>query len=225
MMPEQFDKLLKSLEILTLARIECQTFCLKDSFNEYFGQPNRFDVDAPYRDFESFFKSPILNGFWKDFLTPSNISNEKDACKNGCVLYEQLKLELANLTTQLFINSNAEILVYPTANGLPLFLNNLNDNSMVGTFLSSSTGYPSINVPISSLDGFPLSVSFLARSENTTRLLRFAKHVEDKLYKFSLPKNTPLIPQVKCNALNNKFHPKIVLFVILIFISLFILET
>lgn len=60
----------------------CQSNCVNHSLNSYFGEKARFDVDAPYKTFEEFSQSPLLNRFWATYFRPPIGSRGKSIWDN-----------------------------------------------------------------------------------------------------------------------------------------------
>lgn len=105
-----------------------------------------------------------------------------------CVRFLTAKRKIGDTIEEFMKNNSVDLLVYPYDNQLPPHVNG-NDpprTSFLTALLSSSSGLPSVNVPMGLVDGVPIGLTALGKRNSEKDLVQFAFSY-DNLMKTRVP--------------------------------------
>ena len=186
---------------------DCSKYCLKYSMNKYFNDSDRFSYDAPYKDFEALVKSPLLKSYWAKELNVSNIQDPLNGCTVNCKRYDEVRQKSIDFF-EYFFKDKIDAILMPSFSVLP----NLNSQNEIvaSSFITVSpfysiAGLTALNMPISfspvnssQLDGLPIGVLLLTKSDNLINTLKIAKAYEKYVKMVRLPSSAPYILNSNC---------------------------
>jgi Asp-tRNA(Asn)/Glu-tRNA(Gln) amidotransferase A subunit family amidase len=192
--------------ILTIERhdndlFKCLNSCRRLSTDEYLGDAARFQSDAPYRNLNSLFHSPLLSQRWVNEFKPVMVANPAQNCSAECASYDKFLVQFrAQFVQSWFQHGNVDVLLLPLQLWLPNLANDTSaDDEDALYILCSITGYACLNVPVgytpktkANPNGLPVSLALMCKKENLLKAFRIANLFEKAYGVVALPFTSPL---------------------------------
>ena len=233
----KFDDIIKKYD-------KCLRGCVAFNYNNYFGDKNRFESDAPIRNAKQFYQSDLLNKIWKSQFNFSNSDEEnlnnlqytENMCLQSCEETKKSKIifnEFVNnkildrKVDALFVPSLTKVVPLHTEVKIELTYTQQEEFNTL-SILSTQTGHgyiimPSGFTPITKndLDGNPFAMALIHTSEKTENAFKIAKLYEKQESFYKLPLTVPLIKKIiecNCNLATSLFsETKKIYFIYLIY--------
>lgn len=158
------------------------TFC--DGFNNYIK-----NTTGKIRSFKE-----LSQAGGKVFSISGYVSGCGGTWKSGLTSKNQKKSSFENQVLKVMEESDADIILYPSAKKKISPLYNIVSPKAPGSNLGSVIGYPSITIPAGYIDGFPYGIELFAKKYNEDLLYDIASYFEN-LLNLDLT-NSPLTPSL-----------------------------
>jgi len=115
-----------------------------------------------------------------------------------CASYDNAKATAQKLVLDSFAANNVDFILYPTMTGPPTLMKpNMSDIQITITFVSASTGLPSITFPVAyGPDGIPIGMSLTGRPYSEGDLIKLVYGFEEAIFnkRRRQPKDYPPLP-------------------------------
>ena len=184
------------LEEITEKNINAPSFQVlqyefKDGLNKYFAS---LGPDSPVKDMQDLIRQTItdeieMKYFDHKLLTESNQKGDLNSLEYQDALAEMLEYSQEQGIDRVMNTFNLDAIFSPT--GGPAWKTDLTNGDRFGLFSSSPaaiSGYPSITVPVGTIDGLPHNISFYGRAWSEALLLEIAYSFEQGTMHRTVPK-------------------------------------
>jgi Asp-tRNA(Asn)/Glu-tRNA(Gln) amidotransferase A subunit family amidase len=178
---------------------QCGQACVKQTWNAYLGDSERFDTSAPYHSYEEFLNKSTLSTFWREYFERGNID---DMCQSSCADFDSARMDFAATVKSWYNRFNVDTIMYPSISNLPFAIKPeigfTNFDDLSATFFSPYTGFSALNVPIGfskrtdkAPDGLPMGLTMLTPTKSFAKAILIAKKFETEF----LNGKYPLLPR------------------------------
>lgn len=229
------SKLFSSIHQTYISLYLCGQDQMVSLLHAYFNDSDRFPVDSPYRDVNSFLVSSLLSEKWtsRDIFSKINITRLRSSPNfqsKPCSDLNFLMAQFKRIFYGWFDKHNLDALLLPSAFELP----NRHDGSRPDSFVlfCAFSDYPCLNVPVGfsspnaqNPDGLPIGVTFITRPQRLIDLFRVIRMYEIKFGRGigdKLPYTTPPLDENSCHlhqlnsAINNQSKRLVLVLVVAI---------
>jgi hypothetical protein len=141
----------------------------------------------------------------------------------ACEAYEQMKLDGESLVLSMMRNASVDFILYPVFNRLPTLMDPDPDDPFINlpfTFLSASTGMPSITFPVAYAEvGVPIALSLTGPRYSEGELIALAYGYEQQVFS-AMYHPSALYPPLSENEKSNNDEDEIFPVVLFVFFIL-----
>lgn len=202
-----FGEIVQLISRLLVAFFKCMPTCLKFSYNRYFNDTDRFDIDSPYHSFDDILSKPkLLSRSSLNLLTKAAKSMNESSETQYCQIYDTLQKDLIKIMLDDVKLAEYDALLMPTSTSVPYFHENnsfTTETDVFGMdifFLSIFTKFPVLNIPAWYSDKkyqLPVGIMLVSKPNRFNNTLQIAGILEKIKNLNKLPKSTPLLRDFK----------------------------